>query len=590
MKTICTGFLLVAISFNVHSNTYYFGEGAADEGWIKINNSEQISKILFSGGDKLYIECGAVFKAPLILNIKKESNSDLFEVSPRRNDCGKDMPEVSGLKVANLINNENYYTYSVGFDKNKIVAVYDRNKKPLAEARVPESGLMRISGKDAASYYVSDGRAKISVDQLMREFPGVDFTGATIVAKTEDWKVEERKIIEYHQHDGSIVLNSKFHYIPRDGVQFYLKGLPWMLGYSKGWAVERGNDGVWILRISPNLVKGQTAVFFSINESNIKINGSAKISGIKSSFSGDAGILADSEYLNIYGMEFFSSYYDGIRVASSGVVNIKNSLFFNSGRDAIRVLDGYFSGVFGNVISDTGNSGEISDTVAAINVDGARSSHIEGNSIKNSGYSGVRTRYRAYVKNNTITNSCLWLDDCGAIYSWNRTTPDISSNSIIEGNNISGLFGRDDKLRLRTKNRKIAAGIYLDEKTNGFFVIANNFNKVSQGIFMGGSTNNYIYGNKFYNFSDCGVCVYESREKKSEKNFSSIIANGNYFDNSPGVVVSVYGASDALLQPIFLENKSEDGSGRWSNKIGRQLNDGVCRSRSDSKIDCNIYN
>jgi parallel beta-helix repeat protein len=554
---------------------------------VVINSPKNLSKIIFEDNDIVNIACDSVWYEKLHINVSKEVKKYIL-IRPDKKTCNNSRPEISGLNVA-YANNFNSTLYFMDGNK-KIIAVFDGDKKNISEVRVPALKLLQISQQDAISYGVAGNRAQFSIKKLTEEFSGMDFSGSKIVAKTEDWKVEERTVVEYDPIHGTLILDAPFHYVPRVGVEIYFKGLPWMLDWSKGWVIEKNADGSQLLHLSPDLAKDQPIIYYSTNEPNITINGAAKISGIKSTFSGDVGLLSESKFLEITDSEFYKNNTDGVRIKNLGSVHIRDSVFSQSGRDAIRVTGGEFVEVIRNSISNTGNVGEITDTVAAINVEGVPSSHIEENIINDSGYSGIRIRYHAYVKNNVIINSCLWLDDCGAIYSWNRTTPELSSNSVLENNKISGVFGREESRRLRTKHRKIAAGIYLDEKTNGFFVINNDISNVSQGIFMGGSTNNFVHKNKFYDYEDCGVCVYESREKKGEKYVSSIVVNDNYFGKSAGAVLSTHGAVDDILQPIFIRNKSQDDAVHWHRRKGRRIDSALCQIGAVSVIECDINN
>ncbi len=190
----------------------------------------------------------------------------------------------------------------------------------------------------------------------------------------------------------------------------------------------------------------------------------------------------------------------GIMIWKVPIAEVRNSKVNSSNKTGIKADD--LSNV---VIADNSleNNGRFATQAEiGMELDGIRvatvttSSRVQNNLIKGSGYAGISAgdlTGSAIISKNDIQGSCLYLNDCGAIYLPGQSikapiqvTENKISNSV---GNQSGGGGEGD----------MATGIYLDwvlsNSTISKNVIVNADNPIHGSIFVHGGSNNIISGN-----------------------------------------------------------------------------------------------
>jgi len=118
---------------------------------------------------------------------------------------------------------------------------------------------------------------------------------------------------------------------------------------------------------------------------------------------------------------------------------------------------------------------------------------IQYNSISNTGYDGIYIGGNSTeIRNNLIDNSCLILNDGGAIYTYGTHT-----SVVIDGNIVLNSFGYIGG----TPNLvQLGDGIYLDEYANGITVSNNTVaNCSNSGIKIHKGHDDIVSGNTLYN-------------------------------------------------------------------------------------------
>jgi hypothetical protein len=125
---------------------------------------------------------------------------------------------------------------------------------------------------------------------------------------------------------------------------------------------------------------------------------------------------------------------------------------------------------------------------------------IQYNSIENCGYDGINFQgLNTDVGYNYIKDSCMTLDDGGAIYTYTGSTyPDNTKavGSVVHDNIIDGCYGENAGT---SYFYKLSAGIYLDNSTKGVTVYDNTIKNIQTGLFVKGGENE-LYNNKVYGF------------------------------------------------------------------------------------------
>ena len=116
----------------------------------------------------------------------------------------------------------------------------------------------------------------------------------------------------------------------------------------------------------------------------------------------------------------------GINAFSTSAGTIRKSMISRSGRNGIKAFNAKNIKISGNTVVDTGVFPEGAPKKSIAAIESGPNTIIEDNIIKNSGYCGIVFPGQApsssdiplsIVQRNVIENSCLLLDDCGAIYT-----------------------------------------------------------------------------------------------------------------------------------------------------------------------------
>jgi uncharacterized repeat protein (TIGR01451 family) len=181
----------------------------------------------------------------------------------------------------------------------------------------------------------------------------------------------------------------------------------------------------------------------------------------------------------------------------------------NSARDGIWAAYVPNARITNNTIVNTGVIGAPRKSVAAIQAschdcrESVGNVVIQGNTIRRSGYVGIFVPNQANVSNNVVEDSCLVLDDCGAIYTGGReyrdtkdTASPMRNNSFITGNIVLNATGNPDGRP--ASFRSAAQGIYLDDFSNTVQVAGNTVVNTDNGLQLHNAADNTVVGNVIY--------------------------------------------------------------------------------------------
>ena len=152
----------------------------------------------------------------------------------------------------------------------------------------------------------------------------------------------------------------------------------------------------------------------------------------------------------------------GVRIVNNSLVNLQNSVIERSEHEGIELRASPGTSIIGNRIADSGTVGAPKNSLAAINGTQSDGLTIVDNEITNTGYIGIRYRRNTVIQNNILRNTCLVLDDCGAIYTYDGSNPGPPYNSLIDSNIIVDVIGNDEGW---PTDATLAMGIYLDHRS-----------------------------------------------------------------------------------------------------------------------------
>ena len=413
-------------------------------------------------GDTLALHCGDVWHEPLTL-IRSGTAAQPIVVQAYGKACSSPPLIDAAIPLSNPARREDgSLSAKIDFTPGGVFldGVY------LAPARFPRD-----------TDLISDGTNPSGKDftTLPDDLSGRDLSGAEIYLRTEDWKIEERHLDK--PADSRLVLDQPTTFPAGKGVRYHLTGKPWMLSYAGAWTFD-AQTGELLLR--PTAGAAMPKVEVARFDYGLQIAGAEhiRIEGLRITHSRLDGVrVVNSKNVELSGLAVSDSARDGVSIERSENVGILRSTIERSRHDGIAGVESTNLAVRGNRIEHSGIASPPADSPAAINMEQAGFVLVEANSVRDSGYIGIRFHRDARILDNTVESSCQVLSDCGAIYSWANNDP-FPLASVVSGNRVVGTRADAADNAYLPYN----SGIYLDDLSNGVVVKDNDVSHCDSGV------------------------------------------------------------------------------------------------------------
>lgn len=165
---------------------------------------------------------------------------------------------------------------------------------------------------------------------------------------------------------------------------------------------------------------------------------------------------------------------------------------------------------------------------------------VTGSTFRRTQYIAVRGHRRAVIRGNRIFDACAVLEDCGAIYLWNRDP--VRLDAEVSGNLIDGVRGNPWGRERGEGNwwRDGASfAVYLDDRSDHVTVSGNTLRDYQHGLELHGATNNVIEGNRF-EARVADAHVFMNADIPGDPQMSGNVIRGNTFVATTGPVYRVY--------------------------------------------------
>lgn len=336
-----------------------------------------------------------------------------------------------------------------------------------------------------------------------------DLIGAGVHIRDIEYVIEDRAVTGYAPATKTITLDSltRFNVCPNWG--FYFDNKRWMLDQAGEWYFDGGTSDLFVWLPDNGLPGGRVEAAhheFGIDaraRANLVIDGISVEkfeTGVDLSQSLNV-IVRNSSVRNIGGI--------GIKLDGAQSAVIETSLVENTVRDGIRATKGTGASaisVLNNRINNAGHVGSPKKSEGAIDLLYAGNSLIQANHVTNSGYVGIFAGMNSTVSRNLVEDSCLVLDDCGALYtngveSTGQPRPvTLAQNTAFMDNIVQRVHGNPHGKPVGLKPG--VRGIYLDGDSNTVTVARNTMAGSNQhGISING-TNNVITDNTIYDVGE----------------------------------------------------------------------------------------
>lgn len=371
-------------------------------------------------------------------------------------------------------------------------------------------------------------------DLVLTSAQQTDLVGAGIHYRSNGWTIEDRTITAFDTNAKTFswVTNSSYDICKNWG--YYLDNKLWMLDSSGEWYYDAGEQQLYL---NPGTGTPEGRVVVGHRDFGISMNRRTYvvIDGL-SIRKMVTGITAQNgSNLILRNTDVVDSEDKAINVYNSPDSEIVGCRITNSVRDGIWAVYGRNIHIANNIILNTGAIGSPRKSVAAIHAGcfdcGTTVGNviIEGNEIRNSGYLGIFMPIQATVRNNYFADSCMVLDDCGAIYTGGREfkATGTRNNSRIEKNIIVNAWGNPDG---RPANFASAAqGIYLDDFSNTVTVTGNTVINADHGMQLHNAAENTVSNNVIYGSRAKAVWMQEDTLGSPGDIHDNLFSGNSYF-------------------------------------------------------------
>jgi len=432
------------------------------------------------------------------------TNARLDFVVPASRNIGLDDVKITAPLPAVLGVFDNGKTINVAHHPNR---GHDPLRPDSLFFRVAENAnIVSLTGGGTGSSYLTTG-----TDLAALAHPAIA-SGTGIRVRPNAWTLNDRKVATV---SGSRLTfdSPTTHPIEKDW-GYFLYGQRWMLDEPGEWHYDAAAKTVYVwmpdgLAPGSRVSLGQRAVGIEAsNKSHIRIEGLA-IQNV-----GTGVQMEKANQVNLSNMNISDVLDLGVDAMGSIDSGIESSQIARTANSAIYAGD--FGGsrfrAFDNLITDSGvlfKNGVVSSlptpTRAAILA--GESADIRENRIYGTGNVGILPQANSLIAGNHLENTCLVLDDCGAIYMGGQSNTNITIENNTVLNVVGGLPGKPATIPTQ------AQGIYLDELLNGATIRGNSVVNADNGIQIHNAANNLIENNSLYGNRRHHIWLQEGSKK-----------------------------------------------------------------------------
>lgn len=331
---------------------------------------------------------------------------------------------------------------------------------------------------------------------------GAAITPGTVVRlRPNSWTIEERTVSEYK--GGKLLLSTPTGYTSEAGWGYFLMGQAWMVDSAGEWHHDLSTQRLtvaWPVSGAPN-----TPVLATVLPVGVDLQGRTNIalSGLQVRRVGTGLKLQGSTSVRLQSLRVEDIAGVGAEAAGTTSLIIESSSFQRTLGDAIQGIGNATAEAQGmvirrNLVTDSGawlvNGVQLrlpGLSYAAIYA--SPGTVVEENTVRNSGYIGIRFMRNSTVDRNLVEDSCLVLNDCSGIYTWGAG----GNNSVVTNNVVQRAQGNVDGVLAGIA--PAAQGFYLDDQVSGVLLANNTATEANNGIHIHNAFRNTIRDNVLFN-------------------------------------------------------------------------------------------
>lgn len=325
--------------------------------------------------------------------------------------------------------------------------------------------------------------------------------GAVAHIRTNSWAIETRNVTAI-QAD-KLIFDTPTTYPALAGWGHFLTGEAWMVDSPGEWHYAPGTQQLTAFWPGNGAPAGPIQATVLPIGADLRGRAYITLAGIAIRRVGIGVQLEGTRQVELRRITVDDTAGVGVAATASNNLTIESSRFTRTGLDAIQGVGGNGQEAEGMavrhcMIRESGvrmtNGVNISLPVRSFAaIYAGPKAVIEGNTIQYSGYIGIRFMPDSRIEGNVVDDSCLVLNDCGAIYTWGSAP----NNSQVLRNIVRRAQGNLDGTLAGTQSA--AQGIYLDDNTTGVLVAENTATEADHGIQVHIAQRNTLRDNVLFN-------------------------------------------------------------------------------------------
>lgn len=473
-----------------HATTYYIAaNGNATNNGTSTSTPWSLDKLNASwasilAGDQILFQKGDVFNGGIVIG---KSGTATAKITIGTYGAASAKPVISGLVTATgwVSKGNGIYesTTTTPVDLRTVLV----NNKVTGQGRTPNAG----------SYYTSStGGSTTTVTSNMPTT--TNWTGATLGARVSHWQIG-RYTITGQSGSTLTIANGK---TVASGYGLWIMNDIRTLDQLGEWYRDpaTGKLSMFFGTASPSSYKVEMStisnLILSTSKSYITIDGLA----LKGSNDNAVDINSGTD-ITVTNCDIDASGGSGVDTkdhtnftvnASRITRSLNNGLHLNmySTGENIKATNNYIDSSF--FIEGMGGGGQQDGNGITL----GRTGLVEGNTIKNTGYCGIRfSAFLCTIRNNYIDTFCFIKDDGGGIYTGGNNPYAATPKKSLIGNMLFHGIGAP-KGTPDVDNR--GEGIYMDDDANNIDIIGNTVAYASKGLFIHNNSDVNIHDNTFF--------------------------------------------------------------------------------------------
>ncbi len=359
------------------------------------------------------------------------------------------------------------------------------------------------------SPYGGTGSTYLDIDATLKLPQGITpRPGSRLRIRSAPWRIDEVTVTS--------VAGNRLNFTPatsypiRAGQGYFVMGALEMLDSPGEWLYDSSATTAFVWVPDGSTPAGQ--IRLSVLEKGVDLSNRTHviIEGIDIRHTGLGIDLTKAENITINSTSITNTVREGIIATNSKQVRITSNRIRRTGGDAISSFTSISLHVAGNDISES-----------AVAVDGDRIwslpaptsatiqagpfASIVDNRISHSAGSGIWALKNSNIENNAVLDSCLLINDCGAIYV-NYASP----NTKIASNLIDRVSGNVDGV---VDTRTHAVGIYLDDLSTKMQIEGNAISWADYGIHVHDAYDNQVNGNTLFGNRQYQILIQEQTNR-----------------------------------------------------------------------------